>query len=121
MFFSFGIIPLDTSSASDASQSSIVYLCPSLAPPIAETKETKIIPKRVSLINYHKSCTKVIQKLYISCTKVIQKLYKSCTKVVQNIYKSCRKVIQKLYKSCTKDVQKLYKRCTKVVQKLHKS
>ncbi|KAI9550321.1 hypothetical protein GHT06_001751 [Daphnia sinensis] len=43
----FGIIPLDTSSASDASQSSMVYLCPSLAPSAAETKETKIMPKRL--------------------------------------------------------------------------
>ncbi len=46
--FSFGIIPLDSSSASDASQSSMVYLCPSLAPPVTEAKETKIIPKRVT-------------------------------------------------------------------------
>jgi len=42
----FGVLPLDSSS--DASQSSMVYLYPSLAPSLSETKETKSLPKRMA-------------------------------------------------------------------------
>ena len=42
--YSFGVLPLDSSS--DASQSSMVFLCP--APPLGETNDPKSLPKRVS-------------------------------------------------------------------------
>ena len=58
---------MDSSSASDASQSSLVYLCPTtLAPTISESKETKTMPRRVIIFRLYANAIISLLRVYLT-------------------------------------------------------